>query len=425
MVRIRITHGRLTSEQAKIIAHLSKKFGKNDVDLTSRQQVQLRWIELKNLPEVLMALQTVGLTTLQTGMDNIRNITGDPLSGLVEESVIDTIPVAKNIERLFLGKKQYADLPRKFNLAILGSKVDAINCKYNDLCFYLAQKDGLIGFNVYAGGKIGSGGPVAGFDLDIFVRPHEVLDIAKGIFELHSDMGNREDRNKNRLYFLIKELGVEGFRKELEQRLMRNLWRGGEELVQKVGERCGIIKQKNGLYAVSLVVPAGIFTGTDFERVAELAKRYGSGEVRLSTYQNLYIVNVPEENLNGLLDDELFERYRISNSPYFEGLMACQGSRTCAFGVIENKPDAIKLANYLSERLPRDEPIRMHWSGCAKGCGQHGAGDIGFVGTKVKINGEVKLAVEVFLGGEKVGTVPLDELHVYVERLLKEGVLQF
>jgi nitrite reductase (NADH) large subunit len=420
MVRIRITHGRLTSEQAKVIAHLSKKFGKNDVDLTSRQQVQLRWIELKNLPEVLMALQTVGLTTLQTGMDNVRNITGDPLSGLVEESVIDTIPIAKNIERLFLGKKQYADLPRKFNLAILGSKVDAINCKYNDLCFYLAQKDGLIGFNVYAGGKIGSGGPVAGFDLDIFVRPHEILDIAKGIFELYSDMGNREDRNKNRLYFLIKELGVNGFRKELEQRLMKNLWRRGEELVQKVGERCGIIRQKNGLYAVSLVVPTGIFTGTDLERVAELAKRYGSGEIRLSTYQNLYIVNVPEENLNGLLNDELFERYRISNSPYFEGLMACQGSRTCAFGVIENKPDAIKLAKYLSERLPREEPIRMHWSGCAKGCGQHGAGDIGFVGTKVKVNGEVKLAVDVFLGGEKVGTVPLDELHVYVERLLKE-----
>lgn len=111
------------------------------------------------------------------------------------------------------------------------------------------------------------------------------------------------------------------------------------------------------------------------------------------------------------------------NASLIKGLMACQGSKTCAFGVIENKPDAIKLASYLSERLPREEPIRMHWSGCAKGCGQHSVGDIGFVGTKVKINGEVKLAVDVFLGGEKVGTVPLDELHVYVERLLKEGAL--
>ncbi len=133
--------------------------------------------------------------------------------------------------------------------------------------------------------------------------------------------------------------------------------------------------------------------------------------------------NVPEENLNGLLDDELFERYRISNSPYFEGLMACQGSRTCAFGVIENKPDAIKLANYLSERLPREEPIRMHWSGCAKGCGQHGAGDIGFVGTKMKVNGEVKLAVDVFLKGEKIDTVPLDSLHEYIEELLTRNGL--
>ncbi len=133
--------------------------------------------------------------------------------------------------------------------------------------------------------------------------------------------------------------------------------------------------------------------------------------------------NVPEENLNGLLDDELFERYGISNSPYFEGLMACQGSRTCAFGVIENKPDAIKLANYLSERLPREEPIRMHWSGCAKGCGQHGAGDIGFVGTKMKVNGEVKLAVDVFLKGEKIDTVPLDSLHKYIEELLTRNGL--
>jgi len=418
MVRIRITHGKLSPEQAKIIAHLSKKFGRDEVDLTSRQQIQLRWIELKDLPEVLKALETVGLSTLQTGMDNIRNITGDPLSGLVDTSFIDTIPIAKSIENLFLGKKQYADLPRKFNLALLGSRVDAINCKYNDLCFYLAHKGDIVGFNVYAGGKIGSNGPVPAFDLNIFVGPYEAVDVSKAVFELYSDMGSREDRNKNRLYFLIKEMGVEGFRQEIERRLLRNLQDKGEELVEKAGERCGIIKQKNGLYAVSIVVPAGIFTGRDLERVSYLAKRYASGEIRLSVYQNLYIVNVPEENLDELLNDEMFERYSISDSPYFNGLMACQGSKTCAFGVIENKPDAIKLANYLSQNLPREKPIRMHWSGCAKGCGQHGAGDIGFVGTKVKIDGEVKLAVDVFLKGQKLGTIPLDSLHEAVEKIL-------
>ena len=224
MVRIRITHGRLTSEQAIVIAYLSKKYGRNEIDLTSRQQIQLRWLELKDLPKVLEAVEKVGLTTLQTGMDNIRNITGDPLSGLVEDSIIDTIPIAKRITEVFLGKRQYADLPRKFNLALLGSKTDAINCKYNDLCFYLAKKEGIIGFNVYAGGKIGSGGPAPALDLNVFVRPYEAVDIARAVFELYSDMGNREDRNKNRLYFLLKEVGVEGFRQELERRVFRNLW---------------------------------------------------------------------------------------------------------------------------------------------------------------------------------------------------------
>ncbi|MDW8294360.1 MAG: FAD-dependent oxidoreductase [Aquificaceae bacterium] len=423
MVRIRITHGRLTSEQAKVIAHLAKTFGRGEVDLTSRQQIQLRWIELKDLPKVLSAIERVGLTTLQTGMDNVRNVTGDPLSGLVEDSLIDTTGIARRITELFLQKKRYADLPRKFNLALLGSKTDSINCKFNDLCFYLAKREGILGFNVYAGGKIGSGGPQEGFDLDLFVKPYEAIDLSKAVLELYSDMGSREDRSKNRLYFLIKELGVEGFRSELERRLLRNFWRKGEELVERVGERQGLIRQKKGLFTVSLVVPAGIFAGEELEELAELARKCGSGEIRLSVYQNLYLVNVPEENLSELLSHPLFEKYQISASPYFQGLMACQGSKTCAFGVIENKPDALRLATYLSDKLPTDRPIRMHWSGCAKGCGQHGAGDLGFVGTKIKVNGQPKLAVEVFVGGRKVDTVPLEGLEHYVEKLVKEVLL--
>lgn len=420
MVRVRITHGKLTSEQAVILAHLSKKFGRNVIDLTSRQQIQLRWIELKDLPEVLHAIREVGLTTLQTGMDNVRNITGDPLSGLVEESLIDTISIARRISETFLGKRQYADLPRKFNIALLGSKRDAINCKYNDLCFYLAKKEGILGFNVYAGGKIGSGGPQEALDLDIFIRPYEAIDLSKAVLELYTDMGNREDRSKNRLYFLIRELGMESFRAELERRLLKNLWRRGKDLVEDSGERYGLIRQKNGLYAISLLVPAGNFTGNDLEEVAYLARKYGSGEIRLSVYQNLYLINIPEENLSELLNHPIFEKYPISSSPYFNGLIACQGSKTCAFGVIENKPDAIRLASYLSEKVPTDKKLRIHWSGCAKGCGQHGAGDLGFVGTKVRVGDEVKLAVDVFLKGKKIDTVPLDKLHLYIEKLLKD-----
>ncbi len=418
MVRIRITRGKLNADHAKVIAHLSKKFGRNHIDLTSREQIQLRWIELKDLPEVISAIEKVGLTTLQTGMDNVRNITGDPLSGLSEDSIIDTVPISRRIVEIFLGKKQYADLPRKFNMGLVGSKRDSINCRYNDLCFYLAKKGSLYGFNVYAGGKIGSGGPVEALDLDVFVLPYESVDITKAVLEIYSDMGNREDRSKNRLYFLIEELGREGFRSEIERRLLRNLWRRGEDLVEYKGEREGIIKQKNGLYAIPLIVPAGNFTGEDLERLAYLSKVYGSGEIRLSVYQNLYLVNIPEEHLERILSDPLFNKYPTSASPYLTGLIACQGSKTCAFGVIENKTDALKLSEYLSQRLPSVESVRLHWSGCAKGCGQHGAGDIGFVGTKIKVNGEVKLAVDVFLKDKKLYTIPLDSLEGKIEELV-------
>ncbi|ADC89957.1 nitrite and sulphite reductase 4Fe-4S region [Thermocrinis albus DSM 14484] len=424
MVRIRITNGVLTAQQAKVIAHLAKKFGRNEVDITSRQQIQLRWIELRYLPEVLAALETVGLTTLQTGMDNVRNITGDPLSGLHEENVIDTVFITRRMTEIFLGKIQYANLPRKFNVGVLGSIRDMINCKFNDLCFYLAKKNGKYGFNVYAGGKMGSGGPNEAWNLDIFVEPYDAIWILKAVIEIYNDLGNREDRSKNRLHFLIRELGVEGFRAELEKRMVKKLPAAGEDMVRWCGEREGLIRLRNGLYAVPLIVPAGIFTGDALQRAAWLAQKYGSGELRLSTYQRLFIVNVPQENLNQLLSDPLLDKYPISTSPFFTGLIACQGSRTCAFGVIENKPDALRLADYLSRKYNTSIPIRMHWSGCAKGCGLHGAGDIGFVGTKMKVDGEVKLAVDVFLRGKKIDTVPLDSLEAYVEKLFVDNFLQ-
>ncbi len=162
---------------------------------------------------------------------------GRPLSGLAEDSLIDTVPISKRITELFLGKKQFADLPRKFNLALIGSKRDSINCRYNDPCFSLARKENLYGLNVYAGGKIGSGGPQPALDLDVFIRLHQAMELSKAVFEIYSDLGNREDRNKNRLFFLVKELGVEGFRAELERRLLSNLWRKGEDLVEEWGER--------------------------------------------------------------------------------------------------------------------------------------------------------------------------------------------
>ncbi len=426
MIRIRVPNGRLTYEQAKVIAHLSEKFCRGEVEITSRQQIQIRWIELKNIPEILEALNSVGLSTLQTGMDNIRNVTGDPLTGLAEDSLIDTLKLTQEITRVFLGKKKYADMPRKFNVAVLGSKTDSINAQFNDICLYLAQKEGKLGFNVYLGGKIGSGGPVKAVDMDIFIEPYEAPDLCRVVFDIYATFGNRENRSKNRLFFLLQEWGVDRFREEIEQRLYKPLPSKGEDLVDRWGEREGIINLRNGTFAVSAIVPAGKIKAKDLRTAAELARKYGSRELRLTVYQNLYIPNVPEENLDDLLAEEFFQRYPTVSSPFMTHLIACAGSDTCGFGVIPNKSDAVRVANYLSQRLKLDIPIRIHWSACAKGCGQHGCGDIGFVGTKTKINGEAVLAVDIFAGGSTstegfriVQGLPLDRAEEAAELLIR------
>ncbi len=426
MIRIRVPNGKLTYEQAKVVAHISEKFCRGEVEITSRQQLQVRWVELKNIPEILEALGSVGLSTLQTGMDNIRNVTGDPLTGLAEDSLIDTLKITKDITAVFLGKKKYADLPRKFNVAVLGSQTDSINAMFNDICLYLAQEDGKLGFNVYLGGKIGSGGPVKAIDMDMFIHPYEAPDLCRVVFDIYSTFGNRENRSKNRLFFLIQEWGVERLREEIEQRLYKAMPSKGEDLVNAKGEREGVINLRNGTFAVCAVVPAGKIKAKDLRHAAELARKYGSRELRLSVYQNLYIPNVPEENLQELLKDDFFHKYPTVSSPFMTHLIACAGSDTCAFGVIPNKSDAVRVANYLSQKLKLDTPIRMHWSACAKGCGQHGCGDIGFVGTKTKIDNQAVLAVDIFLGGstDREGVkvlqgLPLDRVEEASEKLVR------
>jgi nitrite reductase (NADH) large subunit len=425
MIRIRIPNGRLTYEQAKVISHISEKFCRGEVEITSRQQIQIRWIELRNIPEILEALKAVGLSTLQTGMDNIRNVTGDPLTGLAEDSLIDTLSLTKDITSIFLGKKRYADLPRKFNVAVLGSKTDCINAMYNDICLYLAEKDGKVGFNLYLGGKIGSGGPVRAVDMDLFVEPHEVVDLCRAVFDIYIAFGNREDRSRNRLFFLLQEWGTDRFREEIERRVYRSLRTKGLDLVERSGEREGVVNLRNGTFAVLGVIPAGKIRARDLRRAAELSRLYGSREIRLTVYQNLYIPNVPEENLKELLEDEFFSRYPTVDSPFMIHTIACAGSETCAFGVIPNKSDAVRVSRYLAERFELDTPLRIHWSACAKGCGQHGSGDLGFVGTKTKVKDKVVLAVDVFAGGSPssegfrvVQGLPLDKVERAAEILI-------
>ncbi|WP_457641206.1 ferredoxin--nitrite reductase [Persephonella sp.] len=431
MIRVRIPGGRLTYEQAKKLGEVARKYGNDYIDLTTRMQVELRYLRIEDIPTVLKELENVGITTFQTGVDNFRNIVQDPLDGLAYDNVIETWNILQEIQKIFLKKPEWVcKLPRKFNISISGSYSNRCNVYGHDLCFVLAEKDGIFGFNVYLGGKVGEIAKPA----DIFVTGDLVPIFFKGIAEVFKKYGFRDSRNKNRLKYLIDAVGIAEILSAIENETGINFQKAGKTLTQlEGGDYTGKVQLKDGSFAVHMIVPSGIFSGSDMIKVAELSSEKGNGEIRLTVEQNLYITGV--KDIDGLLSDNIFKKYKNKSSVYFSNLVACAGTKHCPFGVIPNKPDAIKMAEYLTERYPLmcDEgKLRMYWSACQKGCGIHGVGDIGFVGVKFKKDGKPVLGVDIYYGGTVTGesqegklllkSVPLEDAKFYVEEIIREYI---
>ena len=433
MIRVRIPGGKLTYQQAKKLGEVAQKYGNDYIDLTTRMQVELRFITIENLPTVLKELESVGITTFQTGVDNFRNIVQDPLDGLAFDNVIETWDILLKLQEVFLKKEEWiCKLPRKFNIGINGSYSNRCNIYGHDACFVLAEKDGEFGFNVYLGGKVGAVAKSA----DVFLPGDEVPLFFEALAKIFKKYGFKDSRNKNRLKYMIDAVGMEEIINAVKQEAGRDFKKAGTTLTQlEGGEKTGKIKLKDGSYAVHMVVPSGILSGSAMIEAVEASKEFGNGEIRLTTTQNLYIVGVKEENIGKLLSSPVYKKYKNISSPYFNDLIACAGTDHCPFGVIPNKPDAINVANYLTEKYPldpEDAKIRMYWSACQKGCGIHGNGDIGFVGVKFKKNGETVLGTDIYYGGTLTGEseegrlliqkVPLNEVQFYVEELIKEYI---
>ncbi len=430
MMRIRVPGGRVTSEQAAVLGRMAKEYGEDYMDLTTRMQVQLRYLEIENIPYIIEELESVGITSWQTGVDNFRNIVCDPLDGVAYDSIIETAPIMKELQNLWLKKEEWiAALPRKFNTSISGSMTNRCNLFAHDCCFALAVKDGEYGFNVYLGGKVGAIAESA----DIFLKEEEIIPFYEALITTYRDYGFRDNRNKNRLHFLIKEAGMEALTEVIKKRAGREFQSAGETMVKqpRTEERDGRIRLKNGKFALHMVVPSGIFSGSAMIEAAELASECGEGMLNISTTQNLYILGVEESDIPKALEQKPYDRYHCICTPYFNQLVACAGIDLCPFGVIPNKADAIEMAEYLGEEvpLPGDASIRMHWSACVKGCGVHELGDIGFVGCKAKEGGETVYGVHIQIGGKSsatqeeaytvMKTVPLTRARYYVAELAK------
>ncbi len=428
MIRVRIAGGYLNAVQARVLGEIAKEFGKDYIDITTRAQIEFRYIDIKDLPTIFEKMDSVGISSYQTGVDNFRNIVTDPLDCDGFDNVLPSYELLKSLESRFLHNHEWISaLPRKFNTSITGSISNRCNAFSHDCCFVLAQKDGLYGYNMYLGGKVGKVAKSA----DIFLLPQQVEKAYDSIIDIFRRFGFRDNRNKNRLSFLIEAVGMSEISRAIRENAGVDFATAGETMTKLDfnDPDHGKVQLRNGSFGVHMVVPAGIFSGSDLIDVAEMSEKFGNGAIRFDIEQSLYIFGVKE--VNSLLSEPLFKKYRSVDSLYKNHLIACAGSQHCSFGVIENKSDAINMAEYLQKKVPIvDGRVRMYWSGCVKGCGLHGLGDIGFEGCKVKVDGEMEGAVNISLGGKitseglegytVIKSAPLRHAHLFVESLMLE-----
>ncbi len=406
MMRIRMPNGFASSAQLRTIADLSQRIGNGVLDITTRQQIELRGFTLDSVPRIWEKLRGIDLNSLQTGMDNVRNINGCALAGLTPDEILDASPVVFELNRIIVGadgNPEFANLPRKFNVTITGCTGNCTHNESQDVALVPARREGRAGFNILAGGKMGSGGFSIAQPLDVFVERHQAAEVTAELVRIFRDHGPREARSKCRLAHLIEEWGMAELRYVLCERLMRELEPAGEDMRQpgRHDDHVGVQAQKQaGLRSVGLAVVTGRISAPQMLELARLADAYGSGHMRLTTGQNAIIPDVAESQVDQLLREPLLQELSPAPSPWLRGLVACTGTDYCNLAQIETKSRAIELARVLEEQLGRDgAPLTMHWSGCPAACGNHQAADIGFRGLKTNIGGRLVDAVAIYKGG--------------------------
>ncbi|XP_052194753.1 ferredoxin--nitrite reductase, chloroplastic [Diospyros lotus] len=425
MMRLKLPNGVTTSAQTRYLASVIRKYGKEGcADVTTRQNWQIRGVVLGDVPEILEGLAEVGLTSLQSGMDNVRNPVGNPLAGIDPHEIVDTRAYTNLLSHFITANSQgnpaFTNLPRKWNVCVVGSHDLFEHPHINDLAYMPATKDGRFGFNLLVGGFFSPKRCAEAVALDAWVPADDVTPVCKAVLETFRDLGTRGNRQKTRMMWLIDELGIEGFRSEVVKRMPRQeLERaaGSEDLVQKQWERrdyLGVHPQKQQGYSfVGLHIPVGRVQADDMDELARLADEYGSGELRLTVEQNILIPNIPNSKIEALLREPLLQD-RFSPSPpiLMKGLVACTGNQFCGQAIIETKARALKVTEEVQRQVAVTRPVRMHWTGCPNTCGQVQVADIGFMGCMTRNKtGKAVEGVDVYLGGRIGSDSHLGELY--------------
>ena len=444
MLRLRIPNGTITSKQMSVLADIIQRYGEDGTgDITTRQNIQLRGIRLEDVPDIFEKMKAVGLTSVQSGMDNVRNLTGSPVAGIDPDELIDTRVMNQKVQDMITnngeGNYAFTNLPRKFNIAIEGARDNSIHAELNDLAFIPAYKDGVLGFNVLVGGYLSAQRCAESIPLNVWIpaEDDEVVELSRAVLTVYSQNGAaeglRSNRGKARLMWLVEKWGVEKFKSAISEEMGKALSDAApeDEITQDKKDHLGVHSQKQSGYSyVGLHVPMGRLDSEKMFELARLAEVYGNGEIRLTVEQNAIIPHIENENVETFLAEPLLQQFTIDPSTLSRSVISCTGARYCNFAIIETKQRAWKIAQELDRELDIPQRVRMHWTGCPNSCGQAQAGDIGLMGTKVRKDGKAVQGARVFTGGQvgkdaKLGTVlnqgvACDDLKPMLRSLLME-----
>ncbi|BDA47083.1 Ferredoxin-nitrite reductase, chloroplastic [Coccomyxa sp. Obi] len=411
MMRLKVPNGELSSKQLRFlgdqIAHLGAK---GCADITTRANIQLRGMDLADSAAIFEGLQTVGLSAVQTGMDNVRNMTGSPIAGIDPHELLDVRQLNYEINDMITnfgkGNEELVNLPRKLNIGLSPSRDDFPHTHINDVGLKAVHdpETGEVGFNVELGGYFSVKRNTMSIDGDTFLTQDQVVPYCKALLEVFRDHGGRDDRQKARLMWMVEALTVPKFREMVGAQM------GGVTLRTKVEEKyddvwerrdvLGVHPQKQeGFSWVGACVPTGRIFADDFYEFARIADTYGDGTMRLTVEQDVLFPFIPNDKVAAMKEEPIFQKYKIDAGNLTRGLVSCTGAQFCGLAVIETKQRAMAIVEKLEQQMDFPKKIRIHWTGCPNSCGQVQVADIGLMGGPAKLNGKATEGVRVFLGG--------------------------
>ncbi|WP_297422028.1 nitrite/sulfite reductase [Clostridium sp.] len=404
MMRVRINSGIMSSEQAKVLASISKDYGRGVANVTTRGAVQFHWVQVKDLPVIFEKLKACGLSSFEACGDCPRTIVGNPLAGIDKDELIDTSEIIEQVNNFFLLNKDFSNLPRKFKISISASVHNAAHAQINDLAFTPAIKhiDGkdVVGFHVWVGGGL-SANPHLAQELDLFVKPQEVLKVAVGVCTIFRDYGYREKRTHARLKFLVADWGIEKFKNKLLE-LIGDMPNKGESKLTSwnASYYFGVHSQKQtGKSYIGINLPLGEICADELFELVDISEKYGDSKIRTTLSQNLIITGINDEDLPSLLKKDVFKHLSPNPSTFLGYTVSCTGKEFCNLAIVETKERARKIIEYLDSKIQLDTPLRIHFTGCPNSCGQKHIADISLQGALIKTENSCDEAFTIWLGG--------------------------